>query len=164
VSATDVIAVGSLVIGGWGAWTAHKARQWQRARDEERRTTRVRIDFAHRTGPGGPDRELLYTVTLLAINDGESTEYVTAAFLQQPGELEGQWGLRVFGDEGHEGTEPHELRPRGVLRVPTDLDSDGIAAFRDGFVGIVWLGSGEEVTSDLERLNDDLLDTLEGRG
>jgi hypothetical protein len=49
--ATDVIAVsfagGSLLISGWAGWTAHKARQWQRERDEERRATRVRVTFGH---------------------------------------------------------------------------------------------------------------------
>jgi hypothetical protein len=104
VSATDFIAAGSLVIGGWAAWTAHKARQWQRERDEERRATRVRIEFVHTTSQVGAEPEPPYTVTLLAINDGESTEYVTAAFLEQPGETEGRIGPRVFGDEGHEGT------------------------------------------------------------
>jgi hypothetical protein len=69
----------------------------------------------------------------------------------------------VFGDEGHEGNEPHELRPRGVLRAPTDLDDDQLAFLRDGFVGIVGLGSGEEVRSDVEYLHPDILDALERR-
>jgi hypothetical protein len=58
--------------------------------------------------------------------------------------------------------EPLELRPRGTLRLSADLDSDDIAAFRDGFVGVVSLGSGVQLTSHVERLN--LLDHFEGRG
>jgi hypothetical protein len=141
--ATDVIAVtfsgGSLLVAGWARWTAHRAREWQRERDEERRATRVRVDFTHRYSPGGPDRERLYTVTLWAINDGESTEYVTEAVLEQP--VERPHGVIVFGHLRDE-DEPLELRPRGTLRLSADLDSDDIAAFRDGFVGVVSLGSG----------------------
>ena len=80
------------------------------------------------------------------------------AFIEQPTDEEGHQGVRVFGDEGHEGNEPHELRPRGVLRVPTDLDDEQLAFLRDGFVGIVWLGSGEEVRSDVEYLNAAVLE------
>jgi hypothetical protein len=105
------------------------------------------------------------------MNQGESTEYVTAAFVEQADadeegrawlRMDGQ-GVRVFGDEGHEGTEPYELPSRGVLRAPTDLTNKQVAALRDGFVGIVWLGSGAEVISDVEYLEDDLLDRLEHR-
>jgi hypothetical protein len=97
----------------------------------------------------------LYTLTLTVINEGESTEYVTVAFIEQDTDEEGHQGVRVFGDEGHEGSEPHELRPRGVLRAPTDLDDEQLAFLRDGFVGIVWLGSGQEVRSDVEYLNEE---------
>jgi hypothetical protein len=76
--------------------------------------------------------------------------------------MDGQ-GVRVFGDEGHEGTEPAELRPRGVLRAPTYLTDEEVAALRDGFAGIVWLGSGAEVISDVEYLEGDLLEELERR-
>jgi hypothetical protein len=69
--------------------------------------------------------------------------------------------VRVFGDHRHEGHEPHELRPRGVLRAPTDLDGEQLAFLRDGFVGIAWLGSRKVVTSDVEYLNDDILDEVE---
>jgi hypothetical protein len=60
--------------------------------------------------------------------------------------------------------EPHELPPRGVLRVPTDLSRDDVAAFRDGFVGVVWLATGEQLTSDVKVLRDDLIDEVESYG
>lgn len=174
--ATDVIAVslagGSLLISGWAGWTAHTARQWQRERDEERRTTRVRVTFGHaRTEPRQPSSAGVsvlwaspnYTLTLTVINEGESTEYVTVAFIEQATDEEGRQGVRVFGDEGHEGSDPHELRPRGALRAPTDLNDDQLAFLRDGFVGIVCLGSGEEVRSDVEYLHPNILDALERR-
>ena len=47
-----------------------------------------------------------------------------------------------------------------MLRAPTDLDDEQLAFLRDGFVGIVWLGSGEGVRSDVEYLRDDILDEL----
>jgi hypothetical protein len=165
-TATDIIAVsfagGSLVISGWAGYTAHKARQWQRDRDEERRATHVRVEFAHALF------ESNYTLTLVAMNQGESIEYVTAAFVEQAAADEDghTWmmleheGVRVFGDEGHEGTEPYELRPRGVLRAPTDLTDEQVAALRDGFVGLVLLGSGAEAISGIEYLEDDILDDL----
>ena len=47
-----------------------------------------------------------------------------------------------------------------MLRAPTDPDDEQLALLRDGFVGIVWLGSGEGVRSDVEYLHDDILDEL----
>ena len=147
------------------------ARQWQRKRDEERRATRVRVTFVHALlaeARQPSSRQFTvwhsprYTLTLEAINDGESPEYVTAAFIEQNTDAEGHQGVRVFGDEGHEGGEPHELRPRGRLRAPTDLDEEQLAFLRDGFVGIVSLGSGEEVRSDVEYLHPDILHSSSG--
>ena len=185
-AATDVIAVtlsgGSLLVAGWAGWTAHRAREWQQERDEEQRATRVGIHFEHHSGPSGPDGELVYTVTLLAINHGESTEYVTEASLDAARETEGPFAggrlsLSMFGGSAPPGTithhgiradmggvagrERYELRPRDVLAAKRDLDKDVITEFRDGFVGVVSLGSGAVVMSDVEQLNDDIVDELE---
>jgi hypothetical protein len=174
--ATDIVALslagGSLAVSGWAAWTAHQAREWQRKRDEERRATRVRLEFVHGTGPlnvpfvllgGGspmPEPPTVYTVSLAVVNDGEATEYVTAAFFVQatgnPASM-----IRVYGSEGGiDVAGSYELRPRATLHVPVELESQQVEWMREGFIADVWLGSGAHVKSDVERLDPVLLDQL----
>jgi hypothetical protein len=169
-TATDIIAVtlsaGSLAVSGWAAATAHRARQWQLRRDAERRETRVRVEFLHSTGPP-PGRSryepdpapTIYTVTLIAVNDGESIEYLAAAFIH-PAVPEGMPhpALRIFGSEGHEDTGAYELRPRARMTVPVDLSAEEIDWMRpSGFVAEAWLASGTVVRSEVERLDETLL-------
>ncbi len=70
------------------------ARVVARRRDAERLETRVRIAFSHSVGEderyiadgfveSPPRPPMAYSVTLDAINEGKSTEYVTAAWLEQ---------------------------------------------------------------------------------
>jgi hypothetical protein len=169
MSAADIIVLvvsgGSFVVAMWAAYTAHKARAWQEQRDKERRATNVALEFIHEIGPdpfynewAGDQPKNVYTVTLLVRNDGESTEYLTAAFLQQP--TAQPRGLRIYGSEGSGGDPPHELRPRANQRISVQLDTESREWMRPGFVAIVWLGSGERVYSDVEHLVDSLLDDV----
>jgi hypothetical protein len=173
--ATDIIAVslsgGSLMVAGWAAWTAHRAREWQRERETDRRATRIRLEFVHGVGPMKPpfvianrpmpEQPTVYTVSLAVINDGEEPEYVTAAFFTQATEANPANGLRVYGSEGGiEGAQSHELRPRAVLHIPVELESEQVEWMRDGFIAEVWLGSGIWVSSDVEALDPALLADL----
>jgi hypothetical protein len=174
--ATEVVAVslagGSLVISGWAAVTAHKAREWQQRRDAERRTTRVHVEFLHSSGPAAhwplmamgntlsPPAPTVYALTLVVVNDGEVREYVNAAFVRSTVTSEEVPGLRVFGSEGHGDIEPHELDPRSRFNVTVELDDEQIAWMNQGFVGEAWLGSGQEVISPVQHLEGALLDNL----
>jgi hypothetical protein len=99
VSVSDFIAGGSLLIAGWAAWGTHEARAWQRRRDEERLATRVRVEVAHVVEPVpiqfgqepeyegfevGVPPQTRDVVRVDAINNGEATEYVSAAFVVPP--------------------------------------------------------------------------------
>jgi hypothetical protein len=175
-TATEVISVTfsglSLGLAGWAAVTAEQARAWQRRRDEEQRETRVLVEFVHSTGPQrpwpmvatgalvSPSAPIRYTVTLVVINAGETTEYVAAAFFEPSSEVADRPGLRVYGDEGFEGSTPYELPPRARLNVPIDLGANEIEWMRGGFVAEVWLGSGARIESPVEHLHDDLLQNL----
>lgn len=56
-------------------------------------------------------------MALLIINVGETTEYISAAFLEQAGEPGERSRLRIYGNEGHEPFDPYELRPRARASV-----------------------------------------------
>ena len=210
VTATDIIAVSfgglSLLASGWAGWTAHKARVWQEQRDEERRATKVRVEFHHRLGQpedmtqfsrfsrvvraGGLEVHSLdeapnvYWLTLTAINDGESSEYVTRAVIETPpgGRMEPPGGrMEPSGGRVREGIDvpgipflldprggtymgkgvfsappgaPYELRPRAVLEAPVQLDDLEVETFSGGVVGTVYLASGAQVTTGVEMLVD----------
>lgn len=175
-TATDIIAVSvsglSLCVSAWAGVTAERARAWQRRRDEEARETRVLVEFVHSTGPEqgwpmfavgdqvSPPAPTRYTVTLVVVNAGETTEYIAAAFFYPPTIEDGGPFLPAYGDEGPGGSLPHELRPRARLTVPVQLDAEAIEWMRGGFIAEVWLGSGARVRSEVEYLVDDLLANL----
>jgi hypothetical protein len=95
---------------------------------------------------------MAYSVTLDAINEGESTEYVTAAWLEQasdgPRLVEQIYPPNPGGGDG-----PFELRPRATLSVEHYLSHADLGWMRDGFYGRVELGSGAEVRSEREMLS-----------
>jgi hypothetical protein len=176
MSTANTVAIGisavSLGLSGWASLTAHRGSVWQRKRDEETRLTRVQLEFVHSGWPatagggilasdaGAPSSGLatiFYSVALLIINVGETTEYISAAFLEQWGQPENHSGLRIFGNEGHELFDPYELRPRARLSVPVDLEPDSIEWMRCGFTAAVWLASGVKLRSDVEHLVPELL-------
>lgn len=166
---TLAVALASLGISGWAAWTAHRARQWQRARDDERRETRVRITFAHAVGErqwfvmGGDPPGQAYSITTKITNDGEATEWIVAVALEEavpPGEADGaRMVLSVFGDEAHEGRdEPYELPPRKTQMISKQLGPSAFAWMESGgFRAVVWLGSGKRIESDPQELYPDLV-------
>jgi hypothetical protein len=160
----------SLLVAGWAAYTSHQARLWQRRRDAERLETRVRIAFSHSVGEderyiadgfdeSPPRPPMVYSVTLDAINEGESTEYVTAAWLEQasdgPRLVEQIYPPNPGGGDG-----PFELRPRATLSVEHYLSHADLAWMRDGFYGRVELGSGAEVRSEREMLSAGMLEQV----
>ena len=173
VSTPDVItlllAVGSFAVSAWAATTAHRARQWQHARDAERRQTRVRITFAHSVGErqwyvlGDEAPPQAYSITTKITNHGETTEWVVAVALEEaepPGEADGaRMVLSVFGDEAHEGhDEPYELPPRKTQMISKQLSPSALGWMKaGGFRAVVWLGSSQRVESDPQQLYPDLV-------
>jgi hypothetical protein len=90
VDTSDIIATvaaaftgGSLVLAGWAATTAHKARVWQQKRDQERLATRIEVTMhgAHLYTEGGPLTQIMVT----AINHGENTEYIDDVEIESAG-------------------------------------------------------------------------------
>jgi hypothetical protein len=186
-TATDIIAVtfsgGSLLIAGWAAWGTHQARAWQRRRDEERLATRVRVEVTHVVeslavtfGPEpehvgfevGVPPETRDVVEVDAINDGEATEYVSAAFMVAAEDSDrsaaahraGQGRVRVrmlpvYGDPA-DLQEPRELPPRTRLTFTAYPRADELEWLRAGAIAIVWLASGREARSEVQRRDDEL--------
>lgn len=156
----------SLIVATYAAVNAHKARRWQERRDEERRATAVRVEFRHATArepfyyaadAGNiPLMPFEYQLVLVAINDGESGEYVTWAAIEAP---DGSGGKAVFGDETDSG-ERREIEPRSNVSFESRLGRDDIAEVESGFVGVVRLASGVEVRSAVERLHPDLVEQV----
>jgi hypothetical protein len=133
-----VIAGFSLGVAFRAASTAHKARVWQRERDEQRFATRVRVEMAHTAERmlGGP---INYALELDVINDGEPTEYVTAAFVVAVRDADSRnirKVLPVYGDPT-DLQEPRELRPRTRLTFTATPRPDQVEWMRVGMVGVV---------------------------
>lgn len=167
MSISDAAAGGSLIISGWAAWNAHRARVWQRERDAESRVTRVRVRFEHATdapsryaadwGPGDPRRDGLdYRLTLVVVNDGAAAVWLSDVWLEENAPLNGRQGLDLR-DALQDGD--RELKPRErftaivwVAQVPFDLSG--------GFSGTVRLASGEQFESEIEHLMDNLVEDI----
>jgi hypothetical protein len=155
----------SLVVAGYAAVNAHKARTWQERRDRERRATAVRIEFRHATArepfyvatAGNiPVTPFEYQLALVAINDGEGTEYVTWAAIER---ADGSQGTALYGDETDVG-ERQAVEPRSSATFEHRLDRDEIARFADGVVGVVQLASGTVIRSEVERFHPDLVEDV----
>lgn len=153
------LGIVSLLIGSWGAYTAHQARKWQRDREAERRATRVRIEVEQLAEPSRaprvvwlddepvPPTPLRHLIKVIVINDGETTEYVRDVALEND---QGQ-GLSLIDDENH------ELPPRGRVVADTYV-RDPAAGFdfeSSPVHGWTRLASGVQITSE-----PDVLDTL----
>lgn len=169
---SNVLAIVALVVAAigaagalWAAMVTFQMRRDQRARDLASGETIVSLDFVHETTTDGPfafrrdtptTPPLAYAVTLVIRNGGANTEYVTAAFLHQPGPFrDGGLGVRIFGSES--AGEFYELAPRAAHRIATILDTETVAWMAKGFVAEVWLGSGLQIESDEEHLVVELL-------
>lgn len=96
------------------------------------------------------------------INDGEATEYVTAAFIYTA--WADDYGDRpfrkIFGSEGDEDVPHRELPPRARISFPVELTVEDIAWMRAGFLAEAWLASGPHLQSAVEQLLDELLQRL----
>jgi hypothetical protein len=172
VLAADVISAASLALSAWTSLSSDRARIWQRERDEASRETRLQIGFLHSSaaergpfvliasGPPLPPTPILYNLTLLVATVGETTESISGAFLEQAREPGQRHGLRIFGNEGHEPFESHELRPRVRLPVPVELEPGTVAWMQDGFAAEVSLASGARIRSDVEQLDAEHLGAL----
>ena len=156
---TEILAGGSLVVSAWAAWTAHGVRRWQRQRDLERLQTRVAVEFEHASGPRDREGKLPppidYVLTVIVRNDGETTEYLSDVFVQEPKPDDaGPVGYHAWSaDPGAD----RELRPRARTAVPVPLEMLRFDVSQ-GFVGIARLASGIEIRSELEHLMNDLVE------
>jgi hypothetical protein len=140
---------------------------WQVYREINRSRTKIRVEVEHATRPrqgpfvvwGGdpvdprPD-PIEYELTLVVVNDGETTEFVRDLWIHNPSRGEGF-------DVGLDGDGDAELAPRSRLfqrfaleGLPVDLS--------EGFYGQARLASGRVLQSSPERLDDGLLEHVRG--
>lgn len=153
---TDPVAIYAALVGsgslGWQVW-----------RERNRLSTKIRVEFEHGTPPrpmfvvyaGDTDRRpepLEYELTLVVINDGETTEYVRDAWIE---DVAGTGGNH-FDDLGDEGQLPPRARVSVSLRTH-HVETD----FSAGFVGVARLASGRLVQSKVEHLDAHLLEHIE---
>lgn len=136
---------------------------WQIYREIRRLKTDLRVEIEHAARPRpmyvafGSDSDprpepLEYELTLVVVNDGETTEYVRDAAIEDAARTAGY----DFGDE----LADKELRPRNrvfaQVRVQ-DLEFDP----SHGFYGVARLASGREIKSRVERLDNGVLEHIE---
>lgn len=176
VALGDITAVGGLAVATWAAWTAHRARQWQRAEDQRRRTPNVRVGFSHATlerpawadprpihrrNPVGP-RPLGYALDVTVINDGPTTVWIRGLYVEEAHEIDGR---------GTSGIDLHYPFRNGDIEIkPNQRYSDRIWAdsetrldFSNGVLAKALLASGELVYSNAEFLMDDMLASIRTR-
>jgi hypothetical protein len=158
-----VVAVAGVAVGAWGVVMSKDALTWQKERDRARLTPAVRIEFEHEGEPrGGPlyapadlqDKRpwpLSYVLRISVVNQGETTEHVKRLRIEAADQSEGV-DLALGGDD-------QELRPRARLARTVDLED--VPRWGSGFIVIVSLAGGEEVKSERERADQDLLDRIE---
>lgn len=138
MDATQVIAL-------YAAIVSTVAVGWQLVEYRLRRRTKIRVELEHAIGPAGQEEgeSYDYLVSVLAINDGGSTEYVQSAGLEAPG----GYGVGMNIEQ--------ELPPR--QRIATSFsEAEFPEGFSQGFQGKVTLASGKVFTSDVERCDSDV--------
>ena len=132
----------------YGAGAATVSLGWQIYRERRRLKTTVRIELQHGHGfvegwpliGNHPEPPREYLLTVIVVNDGETTEYVHTIGVETPDGL-------GFGTD----LDDRELQPRGRVAVTLRLgnkDSDLSA----GFYLCAELGSGRVIRSGLEHL------------
>jgi hypothetical protein len=152
----DALAIYAAVVGSVGLG-------WQIWREVRRTRTDIRVEIEHAAKqrrffvvvPDDPDprpEPLEYEVSVVVVNDGETTEYVRGIYLESRARTEGYH----FGNAG-EGDQV--LRPRSRIADSVRLNELDFDASR-GVVGIVELASGRSIESKLEMLNQNTLDHI----
>lgn len=108
----DPLAIYAAVVGTVGLG-------WQIWRETRRTRTNIRVELEHAAMPrefyvaftGDPDQRsgpVEYVVSVIVVNDGESTEYVRDIWLENRARTRGY-------DFGHDGEHDGELLPRGRI-------------------------------------------------
>jgi hypothetical protein len=135
---------------------------WQVWREVRRLRTDIRVEFEHAAKhrqfyvawAGDPDTRpepLQYELTVVVVNDGETTEWVREITIENRARTQG------YEFDNTEGDEQLEPRSRVFARERVEhMDFDP----SDGFVGTARLASGRKIESKLERLNQDILDHI----
>lgn len=159
----DVGVILSLMLSGWATYTSHKARTWQRRRDEESRQTRARIEFEHEQHEqpwivfaGDPDPRPSprdYLLRMVVINSGETTEYVRDVFVDLPS---GPLRIDKVGGSGDS-----QLVPRGRVVAEMPIAMGSLRQFGAGFRGRALLASGAQILSEDSHLDGALIAALE---
>lgn len=164
----DGAALGSLIISGWAAWTAHQARSWQREADQRRERIDVRVEFEHSsdqiTGvwsinvddPDPRPHPIGYRLTLNVVNDGPTSVWLQALYVQEArdGEEDGVAGVD-FDAPFRKGDVEVRPRERFSHAFWVEYQRHHID-FDKGFVGIARLATGEMVESEREVLMEDI--------
>jgi len=154
---------GTLVVAGYAAIVATGSLGWQVYRERRRLRTDIRLSFEHSIervppliewadAPPKPDK-FQYELTLVAINRGETNEYVERMEVRNP-QLSDGVELDLAGDR--------RLQPRGRVAGRVRLEHTTFR-FGEGFVGVVELAAGDTLTSPVERLDAKLLHEVKAR-
>lgn len=142
---------------------SRRALDWQKQRDAERAKPHIRVQFEHAAevvhsyvhnlnDPDPRPEPLFYELSVSVINDGETTEHLRSLWIES---VDGVQGLDLTKDRHAD----RELHPRARIAIPVKL-SDVPDAER-GFVAIARLAGGHEVTSEVDRPLDDIVDHIE---
>jgi hypothetical protein len=152
---TDPLAIYAAIVGTAGLG-------WQIWREARRLTTDVSVEFEHAaqgsrvlvanlSDPDPRPRPIEYELSVVVVNDGETTEYVRDIWIENP--------TRTEGCDVSASDPDKELVPRG--RVVASLRIEGLDLdLSMGFIAIVRLASGRVIESKVDHLHQHLLDHI----
>jgi hypothetical protein len=156
------LSIAAIVIALIALVTSRQALTWQKRQDIARVTPSVRIEFEHSADPQSVyvwsqamledprPTPLDYRLTINVVNAGQTTERLRRMRVEA---VDHSAGVDVTADSYE------ELQPRARLTYPIVLET--IPKWRSGFIAIASLAGGEEVVSDVEHADADLLAHIE---
>jgi hypothetical protein len=167
VSFADIFSIAALVIaavsGGssfYAVVISRRALRWEQQRDQDRSEPKVTIEFAHAAElrdesmrldiKNANQPRLYYQLTINVVNSGETTEF-----------LKTLWVEPTAGGQGVDYSPRADVELKPHSRWPVPISAANIPDPADGFLAIAHLAHGQEVTSPVEHLIDDLTERVE---
>jgi hypothetical protein len=144
--ATDVISGLALLVAVYGVWLSRRVARREERRDEQRRTSDIKVVCGERSGLTGPpvigtSVPIEHILMIRVINGGEAPEYVHAITLESERPLPMTVAVR----------EPHgtvEVRPRDQQTFELPLDGHQGFAWDEPFRAAVRLANEQVFYSE----------------